>query len=72
MIDKLRSSKICKYAVLILMYGISHASGHHDANDGVTVPLRYYPEYGIYAATIHVGKSNSQALEPIFDTGSPS
>ncbi len=70
MIDKLRNTKIYSYAVLILMYGISHAVGHHNANDGITVPLHYYPEYGVYTATIHVGKEHAQALEAIVDTGS--
>lgn len=40
--------------------------------DGVTVPLTYYPQYGIYTAQIKVGQDPAQEVEAIVDTGSSS
>lgn len=37
---------------------------------GITIPLHYYPQYGIYTATVEVGKKNQQTVEAIVDTGS--
>ncbi|WP_133127194.1 pepsin-like aspartic protease [Legionella nagasakiensis] len=43
------------------------------SNDsGITIPLQYYPQYGIYTATLKVGTKNPQEIEAIIDTGSSS
>ena len=46
------------------------AIGHADALSGITIPLQYHPQYGIYTAALKVGKNPLQTVEAIVDTGS--
>lgn len=72
MIEPRKNSKRYAYTLLALLhiYSTGHTADPHIPNQGFTVPLQYYPEYGVYTATIHVGKERTQTLEAIFDTGS--
>ncbi|AHE66598.1 hypothetical protein Loa_01042 [Legionella oakridgensis ATCC 33761 = DSM 21215] len=33
---------------------------------GITIPLHYYPQYGIYTATVEVGKKTSKQSKPLW------
>ena len=47
-----------------------YPANHTNAITGITIPLRYNSQYGIYTARLLVGQNPTQTAEAIVDTGS--
>lgn len=56
--------------MLICASTLLYAADHADDVSGISVPLRYDPEYGIYTAKLGVGNSPVQIADAVVDTGS--
>jgi hypothetical protein len=69
--DRTIAPKIIQLTVLSLLLLSSVLCASSTAiNTPMTIPLRYYPSYGIYTTSINIGILQRQALEAVIDTGS--